>query len=205
VPYIRAKAESLGLTANIGLAPVRLASRSSCSGVRPGPSWLTLTLRGGGGVVAFLSTSRGSARRARSPCASRHIKGVHICHNEEANYERSARAKPSSRRPGERSASRVVGVGNCASSLVQGVHYYRDAKPGDDIPGSCMSTSADHMRESSSSRIRRRQDKVGRTRGRDLREPNKPTASRRPEDRREGQPRMNAPRTGNRKKKKKKN
>jgi myo-inositol-1-phosphate synthase len=23
----------------------------------------------------------------------------------------------------------IVGVGNCASSLVQGVHYYRDADP----------------------------------------------------------------------------
>ena len=29
----------------------------------------------------------------------------------------------------------VVGVGNCASSLVQGVHFYRDAKDGQDIPG----------------------------------------------------------------------
>jgi myo-inositol-1-phosphate synthase len=29
----------------------------------------------------------------------------------------------------------IVGVGNCASSLVQGVHYYRDAKPGERVPG----------------------------------------------------------------------
>ena len=29
----------------------------------------------------------------------------------------------------------IVGVGNCASSLVQGVHYYHNAKPGDKIPG----------------------------------------------------------------------
>ena len=29
----------------------------------------------------------------------------------------------------------IVGVGNCASSLVQGVQYYRNAKAGDDIPG----------------------------------------------------------------------
>ncbi len=29
----------------------------------------------------------------------------------------------------------IVGVGNCASSLVQGVHYYRDARPEEDIPG----------------------------------------------------------------------
>ncbi|MBV9231765.1 MAG: inositol-3-phosphate synthase, partial [Chloroflexi bacterium] len=29
----------------------------------------------------------------------------------------------------------VIGVGNCASSLVQGVQYYRDAKPDDFVPG----------------------------------------------------------------------
>jgi myo-inositol-1-phosphate synthase len=29
----------------------------------------------------------------------------------------------------------IIGVGNCASSLVQGVHYYRNAKPHDSIPG----------------------------------------------------------------------
>ena len=29
----------------------------------------------------------------------------------------------------------IIGVGNCASSLVQGVHYYRQAKSGERIPG----------------------------------------------------------------------
>ncbi|MDP8971393.1 MAG: inositol-3-phosphate synthase [Actinomycetota bacterium] len=29
----------------------------------------------------------------------------------------------------------IVGVGNCASSLVQGVHYYRDADPATRVPG----------------------------------------------------------------------
>lgn len=29
----------------------------------------------------------------------------------------------------------IVGVGNCASSLVQGVHFYRDADPNDTVPG----------------------------------------------------------------------
>ena len=29
----------------------------------------------------------------------------------------------------------VVGVGNCASALVQGVHYYRQASPDDFVPG----------------------------------------------------------------------
>ncbi len=29
----------------------------------------------------------------------------------------------------------VVGTGNCASSLIQGVHYYRDASPDETVPG----------------------------------------------------------------------
>ena len=29
----------------------------------------------------------------------------------------------------------IVGVGNCASSLVQGVEYYKDADPADFVPG----------------------------------------------------------------------
>ena len=29
----------------------------------------------------------------------------------------------------------IIGVGNCASSLIQGVQYYREAKPGDKVPG----------------------------------------------------------------------
>src|ERR1019366_359924 len=29
----------------------------------------------------------------------------------------------------------IAGVGNCASSLIQGVTYYRDAKAGDHVPG----------------------------------------------------------------------
>ncbi|MCB1255060.1 MAG: inositol-3-phosphate synthase, partial [Austwickia sp.] len=29
----------------------------------------------------------------------------------------------------------IAGVGNCASSLVQGVHYYRDADPASSVPG----------------------------------------------------------------------
>ena len=29
----------------------------------------------------------------------------------------------------------IAGVGNCASSLVQGVTYYRDADPTESVPG----------------------------------------------------------------------
>ena len=44
-------------------------------------------------------------------------------------------ARRAPRRAGRKVRVAIIGVGNCASSLVQGVHYYRDAKPGDDIPG----------------------------------------------------------------------
>ena len=29
----------------------------------------------------------------------------------------------------------IIGVGNCASSLVQGVHFYKDAKEDERVPG----------------------------------------------------------------------
>jgi myo-inositol-1-phosphate synthase len=48
---------------------------------------------------------------------------------------RKATPKRAPRRAGKKVRVAIIGVGNCASSLVQGVHYYRDARPGDDIPG----------------------------------------------------------------------
>ena len=54
---------------------------------------------------------------------------------------RSTVTKTTARRVGRPTTRRrpirvaIIGVGNCASSLVQGVHYYRNAKPGDSIPG----------------------------------------------------------------------
>src|ERR1700687_2369679 len=48
---------------------------------------------------------------------------------------RKTTPKRAPRRAGKKGRVAIIGVGNCASSLVQGVHYYRDAKPGDDIPG----------------------------------------------------------------------
>ncbi|MGC9667025.1 inositol-3-phosphate synthase [Planosporangium sp. 12N6] len=38
----------------------------------------------------------------------------------------------------------IVGVGNCASSLVQGVEYYRHADPGDRVPGLMHVTFGDY-------------------------------------------------------------
>ena len=48
---------------------------------------------------------------------------------------RKTTAKRAPRRAGKKVRVAIIGVGNCASSLVQGVHYYRNAKPGDRIPG----------------------------------------------------------------------
>jgi len=45
--------------------------------------------------------------------------------------KRASRTRPS----GRKIRVAIIGVGNCASSLVQGVHYYRHAKLGDRIPG----------------------------------------------------------------------
>jgi myo-inositol-1-phosphate synthase len=42
----------------------------------------------------------------------------------------------------------IVGVGNCATSLVQGVHYYRDADPSATVPGLMHVTFGDyHIRD----------------------------------------------------------
>src|SRR5919205_3019703 len=42
----------------------------------------------------------------------------------------------------------IVGVGNCAASLVQGVHFYRDADPTQKVPGLMHVTFGDyHVRD----------------------------------------------------------
>jgi len=53
-------------------------------------------------------------------------------------------------------ASVSSGVGNCAASLVQGVHYYRDADPAHKVPGLMhVEFGPYHAATSSSSRVRR--------------------------------------------------
>jgi myo-inositol-1-phosphate synthase len=48
---------------------------------------------------------------------------------------RKRKKAATTRRGNKRIRVAIIGVGNCASSLVQGVHYYRNAKPGDRVPG----------------------------------------------------------------------
>ena len=50
--------------------------------------------------------------------------------------ERATTSPPKGRRAAARKIRvAIVGVGNCASSLVQGRYYYENAKPGDFVPG----------------------------------------------------------------------
>ena len=49
--------------------------------------------------------------------------------------QRATRAGRSHRIMSGRIRVAIAGVGNCASSLVQGVEYYRNADPDDDVPG----------------------------------------------------------------------
>jgi myo-inositol-1-phosphate synthase len=46
------------------------------------------------------------------------------------NGRRNGRA-----RSGDKVRVAIVGVGNCANSLLQGIHYYKDASPDDFVPG----------------------------------------------------------------------
>jgi len=61
-----------------------------------------------------------------------------------------ARGKAYGRKGGMRNLGNInvaiIGVGNCASSLVQGVHYYRNAKPDEFIPGlRCIELGGYHV------------------------------------------------------------
>jgi myo-inositol-1-phosphate synthase len=60
----------------------------------------------------------------------------------ETQSRRSTSGKPNGGKPdggkpngGKKVRVAIAGVGNCASSLVQGVEYYRDADPSEDVPG----------------------------------------------------------------------
>ena len=53
--------------------------------------------------------------------------------NPDADARQSASPDAAARRPTVRLA--IAGIGNCASSLVQGLNYYRDADPADVVPG----------------------------------------------------------------------
>jgi myo-inositol-1-phosphate synthase len=57
---------------------------------------------------------------------------VTISHNNNGN---GASANGAARYQSDKVRVAIVGVGNCASAFVQGVHYYRDANPSEQVPG----------------------------------------------------------------------
>src|SRR5919112_5433297 len=52
-----------------------------------------------------------------------------------SNGDRTPTMNGASRYQNEKVRVAIVGVGNCTSAFVQGVHYYRDADPAQDVPG----------------------------------------------------------------------
>jgi myo-inositol-1-phosphate synthase len=57
-------------------------------------------------------------------------KGLHV-----STTNGSANGNGSARYQKDKVRVAIIGVGNCASSFVQGVHYYRNADPKDQVPG----------------------------------------------------------------------
>jgi myo-inositol-1-phosphate synthase len=55
--------------------------------------------------------------------------------SERLGKEPMAATNGKARRSDDKVRVAIIGVGNCASSLVQGVEYYKDAKPGEFVPG----------------------------------------------------------------------
>jgi myo-inositol-1-phosphate synthase len=55
--------------------------------------------------------------------------------NGAASPNGAARANGVARYQSEKVRVAIIGVGNCASAFVQGVHYYNGAKPGEQVPG----------------------------------------------------------------------
>ncbi|MBI2773026.1 MAG: inositol-3-phosphate synthase [Chloroflexi bacterium] len=83
-----------------------------------------------------MARTNGSNRKNGSQRNGRRERGSGSAGPSEFHRVAGPRSEPkASRRPLRKIRVAVVGVGNCASSLVQGVHYYRNAKVGDRIPG----------------------------------------------------------------------
>jgi myo-inositol-1-phosphate synthase len=63
------------------------------------------------------------------------IKGNGVASRNGASARNGAASNGAARYQSEKVRVAIVGVGNCASAFVQGVHYYRDADPDQQVPG----------------------------------------------------------------------
>ncbi len=158
VSYTRAKSESLGFAAGPGMANVGLAPREVriailtiglIAAALAGGVWVfdcgALLLRrrrlGGRQPVA-----RRVSRPHRRPRDRHHHPANRPYHQpgieagagvtERMEQEQQVSNNGSAPKPrGKKIRVAIVGVGNCASSLVQGRYYYENAKPGEFVPG----------------------------------------------------------------------
>ena len=86
--------------------------------------------------LARLGASKGGQARASilSPEERQHI-ARKAAQARWGKGEAMPETTQSGRRPGGKINVAIIGVGNCASSLVQGIQYYREAEGGASIPG----------------------------------------------------------------------
>ena len=148
VSYTRAKSESLGFTPGTGMANVGLAPREVRLVI------LTLGLLLGAAVdaepvlsvtlalittLATITTVQRIVHVTRQTPPELSQRSHHrrrpapVSTNGSTNGANGAGAN--GHKPGRKIRVAIVGVGNCASSLVQGRYYYENAKPEDKVPG----------------------------------------------------------------------
>ena len=125
VSYTRAKAEALGLKGDVGL--MARAERIVLLAV-------VLPFAGRGQRAALCDLHPGRpdddhrrpAHRLRTHTTEREIGGIGMAETASQNGHRASNGKV---------RVAIIGVGNCASSFVQGVQYYQNAKAGESVPG----------------------------------------------------------------------
>jgi myo-inositol-1-phosphate synthase len=108
--------------------------------------WLLAELKRRGYPLSesYLSQVKSGAKSASPRLLELASEILGVPERELVDEEKAARSRTAARpsltanRIGDRMAPinvAIIGVGNCASSLVQGVHYYRAAEEGTEIPG----------------------------------------------------------------------
>ena len=120
VSYTRAKAEALGLKGDVGLMarPERIVLLARGAAVRRPRRVLPYAIYLLAALTAITVVQRIAYVRT---AAQREIGGIGMADTASQNGHRASTGKV---------RVAIVGVGNCASSFVQGVQYYKDAKAG---------------------------------------------------------------------------
>ena len=136
VSYTRARAEALGVECKVGIADRAVRVVSSPRGWSPARASLTYfetTVYVLAGLwVVTVGTDLARAGRATR---SRHRITTSTYYLSKNGTNGHGPHHGPARRQEDQVRVAIIGVGNCASSFVQGVHYYRDADPAEPVPG----------------------------------------------------------------------